>query len=69
MPKATLVFKLPEERDEFRDAQNGTAMAAAIHIIRSKIRNILKHRELTEEQRLIVEEIQLDVFEATSDFD
>lgn len=45
MPKATLSFKLPEEREEHKQALNGPAYASALEEMRSYFRNRLKYEE------------------------
>ena len=45
MPKATLEFNLPEERDEFRDAQNGGTWRMILQDVDNQLRNVVKYGE------------------------
>lgn len=43
MPKATLTFNLPEETDEFKDAQDGSALRGVLQEMSNKLRSLVKH--------------------------
>ena len=43
MTKATLTFNLPEEIDEYKDAQNGANYRGALVDIRNYLRNMTKY--------------------------
>ena len=51
MPKSTLEFNLPEERDELRYALNAVAYIAALQEIDNYLRGRLKYEELDEPVR------------------
>lgn len=56
--KGTLVFNLPEEQEEFRDAQNGAALKGDIQEFDNFLRSLLKYETLSEEVHLKVQEIR-----------
>lgn len=43
MPKATLVFNLPEEQEEYQTAVGGANAASTLHKINNYLRNIRKY--------------------------
>ena len=47
MPKATLEFSLPDEREEFLDAQRGTAYHAVINDLSNLLRSKRKYDDQT----------------------
>lgn len=49
--KGTLIFKLPEEEVEFRDAQKGGEYSAYAHEYDDYLRSRLKYEELSDEVR------------------
>lgn len=57
MSKATLEFNLPDDDDDFRHAINGEQYLIALYNIREDVRQIWKHRELSEDQYNLVDEI------------
>lgn len=59
MPKAILEFNLPEERDEFKLATNGTNYFCILWDIEQYLRSELKHNDkLTIDQIEILDEIR-----------
>jgi hypothetical protein len=60
-----LKFKLPEERLEHEMALKASDYASALSSIREHLRGKLKHGELSEEQRAVLEELQRFVCEQT----
>ena len=50
MSKATLEFTLPDEKDEFDQARNGSALAGAIWAYDQKLRNAIKYANRDELQ-------------------
>jgi hypothetical protein len=58
MPTATLSFRLPEEEDDFREAQEAAQWKHLITDITSHIRTQLKHVEMPAEKYVALEEIR-----------
>ena len=63
--RGTLSFNLPEEKDDFKLATNAGAYSCALLEMGNFLRSLVKYRELTEEQRTIVEEIREKYFQET----
>lgn len=60
MPKAQLIFELPEEREEFEDAIQGAKYIAALQEFDNYLRNNIKYGEAqpsTEEIRDMLYEL------------
>lgn len=57
MAKGTLVFDLPEEEVEFRDAQSGPEWKFLTLDLLNFIRSQLKHAELSGEKKAAFEEM------------
>lgn len=66
MPKATLTFTLPEEREEYDLALNGSRAQTTIDDIDNYLRGKIKYGNLTEEQEAIYEEIRNKLHELKS---
>lgn len=65
MPKLTLEFNLPEEREEARQAQNGGGMLLAAEITRRLFRNKLKHAQYKHQETYNeVQELQSAFFDS-----
>jgi hypothetical protein len=58
MPRATLSFDLPEENAQFRTAQAGREALALLHEIDQLCRDKLKHGELTDAFKAVLQEIR-----------
>jgi predicted aldo/keto reductase-like oxidoreductase len=58
MPRSILVFKLPQEQDDFEIASKAVDYYNTIYDVQEHIRNKLKYAELTEAEEKIYEEIQ-----------
>jgi hypothetical protein len=69
MPKATLVFKLPEEKDEYQWATEGFKYLRTIEDLDDYLRRKLKYEELTEEQDRIYQEIRSKLWELRNEED
>ena len=63
--KAVLVFKLPDERDEFETAQNGGLHLSLLDEIHNYCRGQLKHNEkISKSTQLVLEHILEIISEA-----
>jgi uncharacterized UPF0160 family protein len=71
VPKATLEFNLPEEREEYNLCVNGSNYSSALWKFNEYLRNVLKHnpKDLSDEQLNLVEEIQKEFFESLDTYD
>lgn len=58
MPKVTLEFALPEEKEEFATCNNASEYRAALYEFANYLRNQLKYSDLTEKEQVIFEEIR-----------
>ena len=61
-----LVYKLPEEREDFEIAQNGVNYSIATHEFSEWLRSQIKYKELTDEEHRIYTEVRErfgDIFE------
>lgn len=58
MPQATLIFNLPEEQQEFNEAQEGGAWKALVLDLLNHIRNETKHGRLEESKAVAYEEFR-----------
>jgi hypothetical protein len=61
MPKVTMEFNLPEETEEFKDAQEGSALLGAIQEFDNQLRGIVKYGgepEYTEAQIEIYDKVR-----------
>lgn len=56
--KATLTFNLPDEREEFKDACDGTKSKIIIEDILNLFRSKLKYEELSEVEYEILEKMR-----------
>jgi len=67
MPKATLSFNLPEEREEFTIASRALDTESAIEEYQNWLRSKLKYEELTDEQDKCFEEAREKWFQILND--
>ena len=58
MPRAILVYRLPDEEVEFRAALQGTAAKSCLWEIDQRLRSLLKHGQPSGETRELAEEIR-----------
>lgn len=58
MPTGTISFNLPEEEEEFRDAQAASQWKMLICDLTSHIRTQLKHGSISGEKYVALEEIR-----------
>lgn len=63
MPKAVLTFQLPEEQEEFEDAQNGASYRRCIQYIDDKLRKMYKYKNLTQVSVIRVRHLINEVME------
>lgn len=68
--KGILSFKLPEENEEFIVAQNGSALAAAIHEFDQNLRSSIKYKseELSEMEIKILEKVRRDLWQSLQNY-
>ena len=57
MPKVTLTFQLPEEREDYEITSKAINMHIAIHDFSQVLREYRKYRELDESQSKLIEEL------------
>lgn len=72
MPKATLEFNLPEERDEFKTATKAIDLSIVITEYDNYLRAILKYgseRYKTDEELLVVEELRAKLNELRTEYE
>ena len=67
MPKATLEFSLPEERIEFETAARAQDILSVLGEHDEWLRSKLKHGELTDDQRLVLEECRSHLWSLLDD--
>lgn len=68
MPKAVLVFNLPEEAHEFKAATDAGKHISALREIKNQIRNIWKYGNLkTEEAKQVADDMHQIVCDALVD--
>lgn len=67
--KGILVFKLPEELEEFRDAQSSGQYRSALFDLQNYLRHKLKYEELSEAQDKAIRELQEEFFRITEGLD
>lgn len=58
MPYVTLKFKLPQEAEEFKDANNASKMSCVLWDIDQYCRGVLKHGEPSKELQETLEHIR-----------
>lgn len=58
MPKVTMKFNLPEEETELNQAMHGTDAHYVLCELDQKLRNKLKHGDLTEEAHKELQELR-----------
>lgn len=67
--KATLVFDLPQEREEYEQANKASAAFIVLHeFYQQSLRKRLKYLELSKAVRDEVEKIQKEFFELTTEY-
>lgn len=66
--RATLSFNLPEERDEFNLANNGSLYSVVLHDIDQHLRAKLKYETLSENDYKIYEELRSKLHSLASDY-
>lgn len=72
MPKATLTFNLPEERDEFNTANKAVDMSIVLSEFDNYLRGILKYgseRYKTKKELLVVEELRTKLNELRTEYE
>ena len=69
MPLAILVYDLPEEQDEFEEAQRASRYAAALNAFCNKLRGTIKHGELADEEHVIYERVREWLADACEQYD
>lgn len=58
MPKATLTFNLPEEKEDYKITNNALNLYSALHDINNTMRSMLKYdHTLTDDQRNLLEKL------------
>ncbi len=67
MPRISMTFKLPEERDEFEYAKDGLARSTILSEFDSYLRSRLKYEELTEEVAAALQAARDKLHEIKSD--
>lgn len=67
MPKATLSFKLPEEEQELKWAQEGFEYLRIVEDLDNYLRSKLKYSELTADQHKIYDEIRTELWRLRND--
>lgn len=67
MARGTLVYKLPEEIEEFKDAQDGTEWKSLMLDILNHLRGQLKYAEIPNEKRATYEEIHQLIWNSIED--
>ena len=67
MPKASLVFSLPEEETEFREAQEGPAWKYLVMDFLNHIRNEMKHGQISSERAAVLEELRELIWHSIED--
>lgn len=67
MPKATISFSLPEEKEEYETTMKAVSYACALEDFRNYLRSRLKYEELTEEQSKTLDEVRTKFFEILAD--
>ena len=58
MPRAILVYRLPDEEVEFRAALQGQAAKSCLWEIDQRLRSVLKHGDPSPETRRLAEDIR-----------
>ena len=58
MPRAVLIYRLPDEEIEHRAALQGREAKAVLWEIHQRLRGLIKHGEPTAEERRLAEEIR-----------
>lgn len=72
MPKATLTFNLPEERDEYKTVMKAADMSIVLSEYDNFLRGILKYgseRYKTDEELLVVEELRTKLNELRTEYE
>lgn len=69
MPKGVLSFKLPEECEEFLDAQNGTVWRVVACQIDERLRAEMKHGQLPKEKAKAFEEVRAMLHDLLADYE
>lgn len=63
MPKVTLTFKIPEEQEELKIAQDGGKYLYALDELNNYLRKKIKYEEHTEAEYAIYEDIRTKLWE------
>lgn len=72
MPKATITFSLPEERDEYRTTMKAAELSIVLSEYDNFLRGILKYgseRYKTSEELQVVEELRLKLNELRTEYE
>lgn len=67
MPKVTLEFNLPEERQEFEYAHKGWEYLNIVEEMDNYLRGKLKYNDLTDAEHVIYQEIRSKLWELRRD--
>ena len=67
--KAILEFNLPEDKKEFKDAQNGFTWKMLLYVVDNKLRNWIKHGHSFTSVDECLEEIRTLIIEGMNDDD
>lgn len=67
MPKGMLTFDLPEEDEEFRQAQEGPEWKFLMMDILNHLRNEIKHAQLSQEKLAAYEEVRELIWHSIED--
>ena len=68
MPLAVLVYDLPEEQEEFEQAQRAWRAEAALDTFRSKLREKIKYAEIPDAERELYEQVREWLAEACDQY-
>lgn len=66
--KAILEFNLPEDTEEFSDAQKGTKAFIVIEELDNYLRGIIKYSELSEDHSDIYESVRKKLWELKDEY-
>jgi hypothetical protein len=69
MPLALLVYDLPEEREEFEQAQRSGRYQAALGTLFNKLRDKIRYAEIPDEERALYERVQEWLSDACDQYD
>ena len=67
--KATFIFSLPEEQEEYEITRQASSMHCALWKLSQDIRSKLKYAELSEEEHKLWEEFRTMFYDALNEYD